>query len=401
MFSYILTEKQPRKWKIVKSMIIPVLICLTLLIQPAACASEVGPMIHYSERTVELNQKLALEQGYTIHIQDINPENGDVWLEVLLDDTEIEDGQGTAKKENPFEYVHTIEEEDEDEEDHLIFMITPLDEDSPSAYSKIRIEQYLDPSLDEDYLVLDTSLSVEHDTALELEGGYSLSATDIKDGNATLTLSKNGYEIKTQKDMGIGDYFTYYRTDGNRVMTVFIAKLHNIFQGADSRVVLLKEVTRSRNIEVKSNIGINVESVDGSTLKSGDRAIITYQMDTGISEVMIYLDSEKIDSRRDVEKGEYTTLTEDLDAGEHEVRVTTVAEDGTGNMQSTTFTVSAQDIDEEETKDQTPASEEGEVEEDGPLTDGLDSIGSIPGFNYLLAGSILLIMAFLLKKEFM
>ncbi len=383
-------------------MIILLVLGIALLtIQPATCANEVGPIIHYSERTVELDQKLILEQGYTIHIQDINPENGDVWLEILLDGDELEEGQGTAKEERPFEYVHTIEEEDEDEEDHLIFTITPLDESTRSGTSRIRIEQFLDPSLDEDYLALDDSFPVESDKPFDLNNGYSLSVSDVDDENATMTLSRNGYEVKTEKDMGKGHYFAYYRTDGDRVVTIFIAKLHNTFRGEDSSTVLLKEVTKRQDVVVESNIEINVESVSGSALKSGDRAIITYQVDNGASEITIYLDGEKIDSRRDVEKGEYTTLTEGLDGGEHEVRVTTVADDGSGNMQSTTFTVSGQGGEDETDTQSGERSSSTDEDEESSLADGLDGIGSIPGFNYLLAGAILLIMALLLKKEFM
>jgi len=63
-------------------------IVLSAFVSPAY-GTEANAMIHYSETFVEIQDELALEQGYSIKVLDISPTNGNSWIELYLNGSQI------------------------------------------------------------------------------------------------------------------------------------------------------------------------------------------------------------------------------------------------------------------------------------------------------------------------
>ena len=329
--------------KYIHFVIVGLCIVLSAFISPAYGA-ETNALIHYSETFVEIQDELALEQGYSIKVIDINSENGDSWIELYLNGNTIDTDMNFAKETTPFEYIKTVtDEDDEDEEtDYLIIRITPVKVEEETLSVKLKIEQFLDPEFDAaEYLILDKSRSVKVGTPLELEEEYTLEASDLEDTFVTLTLSKNGYPVK-EEEVDKGDMFAYSKTVNGKVITIFIAKFNDLFVSTDSEMVLLEQVSQRADIIIESDATITIESADSSTIRDGDIAIIRYTLENeDISEVKVLLDGEQIDHRSGISTGTYSTVTEPLNAGIHEVVLTTVANDGTMSTHIKEFTVEA------------------------------------------------------------
>lgn len=321
-------------------------IVLSIFVTPAYGA-EVNAMIHYSETFVDVQDELALEQGYSIKVADINPTNGDSWIELYLNNNKIDTDAYFAKENAPFEYIRTVIDEDEEEEeetDYLIIRITPIEVEEEPLSVKLKIEQFLDPELDAaEYLILDKSRSVKVGTPLELEEEYTLEASDLTDTSVTLTLSKNGYPVKEEKEVEKGDMFTYSKTVDGKPITIFIAKLDTFFEGTDSEVVILEQVSQRADVIVESAVTITIEGADSTKIREGDITIISYTIENeDISEVKVLLDGEQIDHRSGISTGTtYSTVNKTSNAGIHEVILTTVASDGTMSTHTKAFTVEA------------------------------------------------------------
>ncbi len=327
--------------KYIHFVIVGLCIVLSAFVSPAYGA-ETNALIHYSETFVEIQDELALEQGYSIKVIDINSENGDSWIELYLNGNTIDTDMNFAKETTPFEYVKTIVDEDDEETDYLIIRITPIKVEEETLSVKLKIEQFLDPEFDAaEYLILDKSRSVKVGTPLELEEEYTLEASDLEDTFVTLTLSKNGYPVK-EEEVDKGDMFAYSKTVNGKVITIFIAKFNDLFVSTDSEMVLLEQVSQRADIIIESDATITIESADSSTIRDGDIAIIRYTLENeDISEVKVLLDGEQIDHRSGINTGTYSTVTEPLNAGIHEVVLTTVANDGTMSTHIKEFTVEA------------------------------------------------------------
>jgi hypothetical protein len=143
-----------------------------------------------------------------------------------------------------------------------------------------------------------------------------------------------------EEEVEVGDLFTYSKTVDGKTITIFISKVKNIFEGTDSDMISLEQVSQREDIVVETDVGITVEGPNGGKIREGDIAIIRYAIDTGdISKVQVLLDGRQIDQRSDVDAGTYSTVAEGLEAGTHEVIVTTVAGDGTRSTHTKTFDV--------------------------------------------------------------
>ncbi|MBW6470528.1 MAG: hypothetical protein K0A90_04820 [Methanosarcinaceae archaeon] len=329
--------------KYIHFVLVGLCIVLSVFVTPAYGA-EVNAMIHYSETFVEIQDELSFEQGYSIKVADINPTNGDSWIELYLNGIKVDSDMQFAKENYPFEYIKTFTDKNDDkkETDYLIIRITPVEVVKKPLSVKLQIEQFLDPQLKaEEYLILDKSRSIKVGTPLELEEEYTLEASGLKDTYVTLTLSKNGYPVK-EKEIEEGDMFTYSKTVNSKVVTIFIAKFADIFIGTDTKTVFLEQVSQRADVVVESDATITIEGASSTKIRDGDIAIIRYTLENeDISEVKVLLDGEQIDYRSGIGTGTYSTVTETLNAGVHEVVLTTVANDGTMSTHTKTFTVEA------------------------------------------------------------
>lgn len=314
-------------------------IVLSAFVSPAY-GTEANAMIHYSETFVEIQDELALEQGYSIKVMDINSENGDSWLELYLNGNKIDTDAYFAKQSAPFEYIKTVIDEDDEEIEYLIIRIKPIEVIEEPLSTELKVEQFLDPEFDAaEYLILDKTRSIRIGTPLELEEEHILEASGLEDTSVTLTLSKNGYPIK-EEEVEKGDMFTYSKTVDGKIITIFIAKFDDFFIGTDSEVIFLEQVSQRANIIIESDATITIEGADSAKIREGDIAIIRYTLENeDISEVKVLLDGEQIDYRSGISTGTYSTVTEALNAGIHEVVLTTVASDGTMSTHTKTFTV--------------------------------------------------------------
>ena len=342
--------------KYIHFVIVGLCIVLSAFVTPAY-GVEVNAMIHYSEKFVDIQSEFALEQGYSIKVIDANPTNGDSLVEIYLNGKKVDSDMQFAKENKPFEYIKTVTDDDDSdndnddnnnddndndgkETDYLIIRIIPLGITEEPFSVKFKTEQFLDSQLDAaEYLILDKPRSIKVGTPLELEEGYTLEVSDIDDSSVTLILNKNGYLVK-EEEVEKGDIFAYSKMVNGRFITIFIAKLDEFFVGADSEVVFLKQVSQRADIFVESGATITVESAGSTKLRDRDIAIIRYTLESAdISEVDIFLDDEKIDSRKSVDTGTYSTATGKLDTGIHEIMINVVAEDGTRSIHTKAFTV--------------------------------------------------------------
>ncbi len=366
-------------------------IVLSAFVSPAYGA-EVNAMIHYSETFVDVQDELSFEQGYSIKVMDINSENGDSWLELYLNGNKIDTDAYFAKENAPFEYIKTVTDEDDEENDYLIIRITPIEVIEEPLSTELKVEQFLDPEFDAaEYLILDKTKSIRIGTPLELEEEHTLEASGLEDTSVTLTLSKNGYPIK-EEEVEKGDMFTYSKTVDSKVITIFIAKFDDFFVGTDSEVVFLEQVSQRANIIIESDATITIEGADSAKIRDGDIAIIRYTLENeDISEVKVLLDGEQIDHRSGISTGTYSTVTEALNAGIYEVVLTTVASDGTMSTHTKAFTVEASFASEAaglaaEVASEAASDMVGKIGEDNET---VGKVLELPGFGSMLSAIII------------
>ena len=367
-------------------------IVLSAFVSPAY-GTEANAMIHYSETFVEIQDELALEQGYSIKVMDINSENGDSWIELYLNGNRIDTDAYFAKQSAPFEYIKTVTDEDDEEIEYLIIRIKPIEVIEEPLSTELKVEQFLDPEFDAaEYLILDKTRSIRIGTPLELEEEHTLEASGLEDTSVTLTLSKNGYPIK-EEEVEKGDMFTYSKTVDGKVITIFIAKFDDFFVGTDSEVIFLEQVSQRANIVIESDATITIEGADSAKIRAGDIAIISYTIENeDISEVKVLLDGKQIDHRSGISTGTtYSTVNKTSNAGIHEVVLTTVASDGTMSTHTKTFTVEAS-IASEAAGLAAEVASEAASDMVGKIGEDNETVGKVlelPGFGSMLSAIII------------
>ncbi|NPE30176.1 hypothetical protein HNV12_19920 [Methanococcoides sp. SA1] len=386
---------------------------MLLAITPATALDPTEPIIHYSESVIDIGTKLTLDQGYTLHISDINENNGAIWVEVLRDGKVVKDGDGTGEEDDPFEYILTVEAEDDDDEDkdYLVFRVTPKDVVSKDpASAKIRIEQFHNPeeSLN-DHLIYDDARSFDIGEELDLEERFSLKASnyDDEEGTITITLEKNGHLVKEINDMEKGDIFSHYKTVDGEVTTIVIANIYEIFDSAET-TVFLKEVSQREDVIIENNVVITVDVIQKEKL-----AIIYYELDNDVSEIKVYVDDELIDTRKEVDEGKHPAVAEEMDTGEHEVTITIVSEDGSVSSEESSFTIEksnsiADTIKEKSSTVENTTKLNGLIEDSENVTDAVsdavsdsvDDVKGSSGFSYIVVAILIALTAFFLKREF-
>ncbi|MEA1985022.1 MAG: S-layer protein domain-containing protein [Euryarchaeota archaeon] len=382
----------------VVTMILCLCIVLLAIMMPAS-AMETDAMIHYSERVVNVGEDISLEQGYSLHVVDINSETGDLWVRTSLNNEELDDGEGTAKENEPFEYLITVEEEEDDEEtDYLILRITPLDvvKKNGMTSSEIKIEQYLDPQIDtDDYLISGTSKSLEVGQPLSLEDGYTLSASEFEDNTVTLTLRKNGYVVKEEEEIGEGDIFSYTKITDQGEATIFIAKINSLFDGTDKQLVSLKDVSQRTDVVSESQTMIMVTNPEGGNVCTGEVAAVRYTIEHDVAVAEVLLDGKTIDERREVVAGTYSALTDKLPTGDHEVMVRTTSHSGTISTDTIQFSV-GEDPASETTRDVASAVED--VIDGMNGSEGISDLAKTPGFGSPVALLLLCAAALIMRR---
>lgn len=230
------------------------MIILSLFSFPVYCSTEEKAMIYYSEETLTAGDTVHLEQGYSFKLIDASEDSGDILVQVYYKDEEIEIGDSFGDEDDPFEYMITIEELDEDEEeetDYVVIRVRPVDFDDKDdgIHVEVEIEQFLDPEQeDDDFLLLDTSKSVKVGESLSLEEGYTLDASDMEDDSVVLELSRNGKSLK-KEELEIDDIFSYSKSVDENVRTIFIARVSKFFESSASSTVILKDVTQRPDME--------------------------------------------------------------------------------------------------------------------------------------------------------
>jgi hypothetical protein len=386
---------------------------MLLAITPATALDSTEPIIHYSESVIDIGTKLTFDQGYTLHISDINENNGDIWVEVLRDGKVVKEGDGAGQEDDPFEYILTVEAEDADEEDkeYLVFRVTPKDVVSKDpASAKIRIEQFRNPEEKlNDLLIYDDSRSVNVGEELDLEEGFSLKASnyDDEEETITITLEKNGHLVKEINDMEKGEIFSHYKTVDGELTTIVIANIYEFFDSSET-IVFLKEVSQREDVIIESNVEITIDVIQDKKL-----AIIHYELDNDVSEIKVYVDDELIDTRKEVDEGKYPAVTEEMDAGTHEVTVTIVSEDGSVSSEDSSFTIeksnSITETIKETSLDVENTTKLNEVIEDTEnvtdavsevISDSTDDVKGSSGFSYVVVAILIALTAFFLKREF-
>lgn len=330
-----------------------IFICMLILCISPVSGIRTEAMIHYSEPAVAVQDEIFLEQGYSFKVVDMNSNSGDILIDLYLNGEKIGLVENFAKEDNPFEYIRSIVEDDDEgtETDYLILRITPkgsVKKSDNEIYSTICIEQYIDHVEDvDDYIILDKSYTLKDDSELELADLYTLAATGMDDGKVSLELRLSGKLVK-EDEVEEGDYFYYTAYSNKQAQTIFLANVRAFFKTDDSITVFLKHVSLQPNSisgvdgdnEYSDGIGINVESpVDGG-LKAGRVAIVSYYVNDSFPAVRIMVDGELVDSRRYVNPGIYKTVTDELDAGVHKATLMTIDEDDEISYYSEEFSVS-------------------------------------------------------------
>lgn len=308
-----------------------------MCVSPAS-ALETGPMIHYSEPGVNVQDEVVLEQGYSFKVVDMNSNTGAILIKLYLNSEEIDLDDNFAEEDDPFEYIRSVVDEDDDEEDHLILRITPkgsVKNVDGKYYSTLYIEQYLDPVENiDDYLILDEAYSLKSDSDIEFADIYTLEITGIEDDAVSLEFSLNSKVLK-EDEVKEGDYFYYTTYSGSQPEAVFLAHVRAFIESGDAVTVFFDEVSlkqissgsKDNDDEAPDKIDIRVGSPVGGDLKAGDVAIITYDLNEAFTEVRILVDGEFVDSRKDVSKGSYKAVTDELGAGIHNVMLIMIDDD--------------------------------------------------------------------------
>ncbi|MDK2891934.1 S-layer protein domain-containing protein [Methanohalophilus sp.] len=301
---------------------------LLILISIAVCAAieDETPILYY-ETDATINDVFDLQQDYSIKVMDINSNNGDLWIQVSLEGDEVDNG--FVRENDPYEYILELEDnEDECTKKYLIVKVSFIDKKNSGdeTISKILIEQFLDPERsDSDFLILGSEVSVEEGEEKILKNGYTLTFTDIDTDTATLILKKDGNILKTEDEIEEGDVFSYTLEDNGEVHTIFMAYVDTIFEGTDSKIVILRNVTLRKDSGIDA--GLNIE-ISLSDVSAGEEAIISYTLDEAASRVEVFLDGELIDHRNNVDAGTYPAITGKLDAGIYEISVKAITEEG-------------------------------------------------------------------------
>jgi hypothetical protein len=298
-----------------------------------------------------VQDEIFLEQGYSFRVLDMNSKSGDLWIELYLNGEEVELDDNFAKEDEPLEYVRSVvEDEDDDEEkevDYFILRITTdgdVDKEDGVLYSTVYVEQYMDPVEDvDDYLLLDKSYSLKIDSEIELAGLYTLEATDVDDDEVTLELRLNGKLLK-EDELEDDEYFYYtVYSDGNP-QTLFLANVKAFFETNDEITVFMNHVSLKQSqdslSELPDGLDIDVSSpVDGG-IKAGRIAIVSYSLNEPFSEVRILVDGEVLDSRFNVSPGVYKAVSDEMAAGIHKATLAATNEDDETSYYSEQFSVS-------------------------------------------------------------
>jgi hypothetical protein len=293
----------------------------------ASAAEEMEEQIQYAEITVGANDSIVLDQGYSINVIDVNSENGDLFIEVYVNEKKVE--QGIVKENKPFRYLKTIEDEDDEETDHLIFNVSlqGTEDKDGETYSEIIIKQYIDPEIaPDDYLMLDDSVSLNIGKETELKEDYTIKATDLDDETVTITLRKNGNIIKETEDIGEGDVFAYTRKNGDRLRTIFMGEIDTIFETTDSDHVILKKVIQKTDEGIGDGLEIKIEVPEKNP--ANEKAIISYTLDGYADRVEIYVDGDLIDQRKEVDEDTYDAVTDKLSTGEYNIEIKAITSEG-------------------------------------------------------------------------
>lgn len=274
------------------------IVMMFLLSSPVHCATEEEKaLIYYSEDTLNAGDIVNLEQGYSFKLVDANEDSGDILVKVYHNGEEIDVGDAFGDEDNPFEYIVTIKEVDGDDEeeketDYVVIRITPVDfdEKDDSMYVEMKIEQFLDPEQDdEDFLTLDSSMSVKVGETLSLDGGYALDASDMEDDSVVLELSKDGNSLK-KEELEIGDIFSYSKTVDDSTRTIFIGRVNKFFESSTGSTVILKDVTQRADFEdsetgkLSGNISENKSNETLSLMSILDSIDNTNLNATGVAE---------------------------------------------------------------------------------------------------------------------
>ena len=299
----------------------------------ASAAEEIEEQIQHAEITVGAGDSIVLDQGYSINVIDINSENGDLLIEVYVDEKKVE--QGIVKENKPFRYLKTIEDEDDEETDYLIFNVSLQDTEDKDGetYSEIIIKQYIDPEIaPDDYLISEKSdksnksLSMIIGKETELKEDYTIKATDLDDKTVTITLRKNGNIVKMTEDLGEGDVFAYTRKNGDRLRTIFMGEIDTIFETTDSDHVILKKVIQKTDEGIGDGLEIKIEVPEKNP--ANEKAIISYTLDGYADKVEIYVDGNLIDQRKEVYEDTYDAVTDRLSTGEYNIEAKAITSEG-------------------------------------------------------------------------
>ncbi|ATU08354.1 S-layer protein domain-containing protein [Methanohalophilus portucalensis] len=306
---------------------IAVICVFTIFCGFANAAEEMEEQIQHAKITVGANDSILLDQGYSINVIDVNSENGDLFIEVYVNEKKVE--QGIVKENKPFRYLKTIEDEDDEETDYLIFNVSlqGTEDKDGETYSEIIIKQYIDPEIaPDDYLMLDDSVSLNIGKETELKEDYTIKATDLDDETVTITLRKNGNIIKETEDIGEGDVFAYTRKNGDRLMTIFMGEIDTIFETTDSDHVILKKVIQKTDEGIGDGLEIKIEVPEKNP--ANEKAIISYTLDGYADRVEIYVDGDLIDQRKEVDEDTYDAVTDKLSTGEYNIEIKAITSEG-------------------------------------------------------------------------
>lgn len=293
----------------------------------ASAAEEMEEQIQHAETIVSIGDEIELEQGYTADIVDVNSDSGELWLKLYLEGEKVE--EGFVKENNPYRYLKTIEEEDNEETEYLIFnfSLQGTKKENGETSSEILIKQYRDPEIDlENYLILDKTVSMDIGSQRDLKEDYTIEASELDEDTVTITLRKNGNVVKEEENMEEGDVFIYTRTNGDRIMTVFMGTVGSIFEGEDSDVVFLENVAQRTYVDTGE--GIQIEIDVPAENPENEKIIIYYTLNGNADTVEVYLEGDLIDTRQNLGEGTYPAAIEELSNGEYNIEVKAVTSDG-------------------------------------------------------------------------
>ncbi|MFW5987626.1 MAG: hypothetical protein ACOCPU_05370 [Methanohalophilus sp.] len=317
---------------------IAVICVFTIFCGFTSAAEEMEERIQYAEITVGAGDSIILEQGYTINVIDVNSKRGDLFIEVYFEEEKVE--QGVVKENNPFRYVRTIEDEDDEETDYLIFNISlqGTEDKDGDTFSEILVKQYRDPEFNLDnYLILDKTFSVSIRSEVELKEDYTIEASNLDENTVTITLRKNGNVVKEEENMEEGDVFVYTLTNGNRIMTIFMGKVGSIFEGEDTDVVFLENVAHRSDTDIGEGIQIEIDVPSESP--ENERITIYYTLNGDADTVEVYLEGDLIDTRQNLDEGTYSADIEKLSRGEYNIEVKAVTSNGVSVTESAILNV--------------------------------------------------------------